>query len=92
MISKDLFTKRAKEAVGKMFSSVTTDAERVAQLEQENKELKGQLAVCELQLFNTTTCAQNLLMQKDEEIARLTQGVRFLSPYQYGPSLPWSKS
>ncbi len=89
MIDKKLFSQRVNEAVAKMFPK---DEDRIAQLEQENKELKERLAVCELQLFNTTTFAQSLLMAKDAEIAQLTQAVRYLSPYQYGPGLPWSKS
>lgn len=90
-MNKDLLAKRVGEAAAKMFPA-NTDAERIAQLEEENRELKGRLVVCELQLFNTTTFAQSLLMAKDAEIAQLTQAVRYLSPYQYGPGLPWSKS
>lgn len=89
-MNKDLLAKRVGEAAAKMFPP--SDAERIAELEAENRELQGQLAVCELQLFNTTTFAQSLLEQKDAEIERLTEAVRYLSPYQYGPTLPWSKS
>lgn len=72
-----------------------TDAKRIAQLEKENRELKGRLLVAEMQLFNTTTVARELLEQKDAEITRLyaeAVQARELSPFQFGLSMPWAKN
>lgn len=93
-MNKNLFAKRVGEAAAKMFPT-NTDAKRIAQLEAENRELKGRLVVCELQLFNTLTVIQDMLEQKDAEIAKLyaeAVEVRSSSPFQYGLQMPWAKN
>jgi len=81
-----------KEILGVLRHTTAEAAPDAAALSAENRELKGRLAVCELQLFNVTTVAQSLLEQKDAEIERLTEAVRYLSPYQEGPGLPGART
>lgn len=93
-MNKDLLAKRRDEAAAKMFPS-NTDAERIAQLEKENRELQGRLAICALQLVNITTVVQDLLERQDAEIAKLyaeAVEVRSSSPFQYGMQMPWAKN